>query len=48
MTDKEQYLAFHVRNKIFMSFDAMKTPPVESMNSFIKNGMEVTSNSNTR
>ncbi len=48
MTDKEQYLAFHVRKKISMSIDAMTTSPVESMNSSIKNGMGVTSNSNTR
>jgi hypothetical protein len=48
MIDKETYLAFNVRNTISMSFDAMSTSPVESMNSSIKNGMGVISNSNTR
>ncbi len=48
MTNKEQYLAFHVRKKMSMSLDAMTTSPVESMNSSIKNGIGVTSNSNTR
>ena len=48
MIDKETYLAFHVRKTISMSFDAMTTSPVESMNSSIKNGMGVNSNSSTR
>jgi hypothetical protein len=48
MTDKEQYLAFHVCKKITMSFDAMATSPVESMDSSIENGMGITSNSETR
>jgi len=48
MIDKETYLAFYVRKTISMSFDAMTTSPVESMNSSIKNGMGVNSNSNTR
>jgi hypothetical protein len=48
MIKKEQYLAFHVREIIVMSFDAMTTSPVESMFSSIKNGMGVTLNSNTR
>ena len=48
MIEKEAYLAFYLRKTISMSFDAMTTSPVESMNSFIKNGMGVNSNSNTR
>ncbi len=48
MTKKEQYLAFYVRKNVSMSFDAMTTSPVESMNSSIKNGMGATLNSNTR
>jgi hypothetical protein len=48
MKNKECYLAFYVRSKISMSFDAMPTSPVEYMNSSLKNGMGETSNSNTR
>jgi hypothetical protein len=48
MIDEETYLAFDVRKTISMSFDAMTTSPVESMNSSIKNGMGGNSNSNTR
>ena len=48
MVEKEQYLAFHVRAQIPMSFDAMTTSPVESMNSSLKNGMGINQNSNTR
>jgi hypothetical protein len=48
MIDKETYLAFYVRKTISMSFDAMTTSLVESMNSSIKNGMGVNLNSNTR
>ncbi len=48
MIEKEPYLAFHFRRTITMSFDAMTTSPVESMNSSIKNGMGVHSNSQTR
>jgi hypothetical protein len=48
MIEKEPYLAFHIRKTITMSFDAMTTSPVESMNSSIKNGMGVHSNSQTR
>jgi hypothetical protein len=48
MIKREDYLAFYVRKTIHMSFDAISTSPVESMNSFIKSGMGVTSNSNTR
>jgi hypothetical protein len=48
MIDKETYLAFYVRKTISISFDAMTMSPVESMNSSIKNGMGVNSNSNTR
>jgi hypothetical protein len=48
MIKKETYLAFYVRKTISMSFDAMTTPPVKSIDSSIKNGMGVTSNSNTR
>jgi hypothetical protein len=33
MKDKGKYLAFYVRSKISMSFDAMTTSPVKSMNS---------------
>ncbi len=48
MIEKETYLAFYLRKTISMSSDAMTTSPVESMNSSIKNGMGVNSNSNTR
>jgi hypothetical protein len=48
MIEKETCLAFYLRKTISMSFDAMTTSPVESMNSSIKNGMGVNSNSNTR
>ncbi len=48
MIEKEPYLAFHIRKTITMSFDAMTTSPVESINSSIKNGMGVHSNSQTR
>ena len=48
MIEKEPYLVFHFRKTITMSFDAMTTSPVESMNSSIKNGMGVHSNSQTR
>jgi hypothetical protein len=48
MIDKETYLAFYVRKTISMAFDAMTTSPVESINSSIKNGIGVNSNSNTR
>ena len=48
MIVKETYLAFYVWKTISMSFDAMTMSPVESMNSSIKNGMGVNSNSNTR
>jgi hypothetical protein len=45
---KETYLVFYAWKTISMSFDAMTTSPVESMNSPIKNGIGVNSNSNTR
>jgi hypothetical protein len=48
MIEKEPYLAFRIRKTITMSFDAMTISPVESMNSSIKNGMRVHSNSKTR
>ncbi len=48
MIEKETYLAFYVLKTISMSFDAMTMSFVESINSFIKNGIGVTSNSNTR
>ncbi len=46
--EKEPYLTFHVRKTITMSFDAMTTSQVESMNSSIKSGMGVHPNSQTR
>ncbi len=46
--EKECYLASYVRSKISMSFDAMTTSPVQSMNSCLKRGMEINKNSNTR
>jgi hypothetical protein len=46
--EKECYLAFYVHSKISMSFDAMTTSSVESMNSFLKRGMGTNKNSNTR
>ncbi len=45
MIEKGTYLAFYLRKTISMSFDAMTRSPVESMNSSIKNGMGVNSNS---
>ena len=48
MIEKETYLAFYLQKNISMSFDAMTTSPVESMNSSIKNRVGVISNSNTR
>ncbi len=48
MIKKETYLAFYARKTISMSFDAMTTSPVESMNSSIKNGIGVSLNTNTR
>ncbi len=48
MIEKETYLAFYVRKTISMSLDAMTISPVDSMDSSIKNGMGVNSNSNTR
>jgi hypothetical protein len=46
--EKEPNLAFYIRKTITMSFDAMTTSPVESMNSSIKNEMGDHSNSQTR
>jgi hypothetical protein len=48
MMEKAPYLAFHICKTITMSFDAMTTSPVESMNSSIKNGVGVRSSSQTR
>jgi hypothetical protein len=48
MKEKENYLAFHIRLKISMSFDAMTTSPVKSMNSSLKNGMGMNFKSCTR
>jgi hypothetical protein len=48
MIGKETYLAFYVWKIISMSFDAMTTLPVGSMNNSIKNCMGVNLNSNTR
>ena len=48
MIEKDSYLAFHIRKTITMSFDAMTTSQVESMNSSIKSGMGVHPNSQTR
>jgi hypothetical protein len=46
--EKECYLAFCVHSKIAMSFDAMTTSPVESMNSSLKRGTGTNKNSNAR
>ena len=46
--EKERYLAFYVRVKIPLSFNAMTTSPVESMNSTIKRNMGVNHNSKCR
>jgi hypothetical protein len=46
--EKECYLAFYVRSKFSMSFDAMTTSPVESMNSPLNRGMGINKNFNTR
>ncbi len=48
MKEKECYLEFYVHSTISMSFDAMTTLPVESMNSCLKRGMGINKNSNTR
>jgi hypothetical protein len=48
MKEKENYLAFYIRSKISMSFDAMTTSPVEYMNSSLKNGMVINLNPLTR
>jgi hypothetical protein len=48
MKEKECYLVFYVHSTISMSFDAMTTSPVESMNSCLKRGMGINKNSNTR
>jgi hypothetical protein len=48
MKEKENYLAIYIRLKISMSFDAVTTSPVESMNSSLKNGMGINLNSRTR
>ncbi len=48
MIEKEAYLAFYLWKTVSMSFDAMTTSPVKSMNSSIKNGIGVNFNSNTR
>ena len=45
MKEKKNYLVLYVRPKISMSFDAMTTSPVKSMNSALKNGMGINSNS---
>jgi hypothetical protein len=45
--EKECYLAFYVHSEISMSFDAMTTSPIESMNCSLKRGMEINKNSNT-
>ena len=47
MFDKQQYLAYYIKVKVPMSFDAMTTSPVESMNSSIKDRMGVTHNTDT-
>jgi hypothetical protein len=36
LAEKERYLAYHVRKHIPMTFDAMTTSPVESVNSHMK------------
>jgi hypothetical protein len=46
--EKERYLAFYVRVKIPLSFNAMTTSQVESMNSTIKRNMGVNHNSKSR
>ena len=48
MKEKENYLAFYVQSKISITFDAMTTSPVKSMNSALKNGMGINLNSRTR
>jgi len=46
--EKENYLAVYVRVKVPLSFNAMTTSPVESMNSTIKRNMGVNHNSKSR
>ena len=43
MTCKEQYFAFYRRKTIPMSFDAMTTSPVESVNNHMKHNAGVCS-----
>lgn len=47
MSDKQKYVAYYIRVKIPMSFDAMTTSPVESMNAHLKDTMGVSHNSNS-
>ena len=39
MSDKQKYVAYYIRVKIPMSFDAMTTSPVEAMNAHLKDTM---------
>ncbi len=48
MKEKEYYLLFYVQSTISMSFDAMTTSPVESMNSCFKRGIGINKNLHTR
>ena len=47
LAEKEQYLAYYVRKNIPMTFDAMTTSPVESVNSHIKNKSKANAKNNT-
>jgi hypothetical protein len=47
MKNREQYIAFHVWNKILLSRNAASISPIESLNSHIKGTMGCSSNINT-
>jgi len=42
ITEKERYFSYYIRKEISMTFDAMTTSPVESMNSHLKKVKKVT------
>ena len=47
LAEKEWYLAYYVWKNIPMTFDAMTTSPVESVNSHIKNKSKANAKNNT-
>ena len=47
LAEKERYLSYYVRKNMPMTFDAMMTSPVESVNSHIKNKSKANAKNNT-